>query len=262
MATARERLGFTLIELLVVISIIAVLIALLLPALGVNKSEARAVICMGQLQQWAVAMNVYGNDHDGLLMRPDMGGTGANLWDVSNEFYTVFRENYNLPHEIFFCTETPRSFLEDGPNGYNRFGSFKLLGYNLWLRRANGGRMIPPHPDDGGAPRGGRDGGRGGASDGGLPFTTGFIGGPTRLEDPVAPHNPVMADLLGTQSWGPIDANLATQPMEETGLSTNSNHQRDGKLRTMNQAFAAGHVERVPGQDVKYRYSGNWHNWR
>jgi len=48
----RKQTGFTLIELLVVISIIALLIAMLLPSLGRGQFEARVATCMGRLQQW------------------------------------------------------------------------------------------------------------------------------------------------------------------------------------------------------------------
>jgi prepilin-type N-terminal cleavage/methylation domain-containing protein len=47
----RRKEGFTLIELLVVISIIALLMALLLPALELAKSQAKTVICQSNLQQ-------------------------------------------------------------------------------------------------------------------------------------------------------------------------------------------------------------------
>jgi prepilin-type N-terminal cleavage/methylation domain-containing protein len=57
----RKR-GFTLIELLVVISIIALLIALLLPALARSKFHAQTVNCLSRVKQSSIAMLVYIND--------------------------------------------------------------------------------------------------------------------------------------------------------------------------------------------------------
>src|ERR1041385_7653112 len=71
--TRANHAGFTLVELLTVIGIIAILIALLLPALSNARRQARKVQCMSNLRQVGQALAIYSQQFKGYLFPQDLG---------------------------------------------------------------------------------------------------------------------------------------------------------------------------------------------
>lgn len=88
--------GFTLIELLVVIAIIAILAALIMPALGTAKARAWTIRCMSNLKQIGVAAHVYIQDHEDQL--PQSSHTG-NSWVARLQPYAGATNIYRCPKD-------------------------------------------------------------------------------------------------------------------------------------------------------------------
>jgi len=80
-----RRKAFTLVELLVVIGIIALLVSILLPALGAARRQANTVKCLSNLRQFGQAIVMYANDNKGFLVpggvvNPSDGGIFRDNW--------------------------------------------------------------------------------------------------------------------------------------------------------------------------------------
>jgi type II secretory pathway pseudopilin PulG len=70
---SKPASAFSIVELIVVIGIIAILVALLMPALQRARVQARAVACRSNMRQIGQAMLIYANDNGGWLFPPDHG---------------------------------------------------------------------------------------------------------------------------------------------------------------------------------------------
>ena len=123
--------AFTLIELLVVISIIALLVGILLPALGAARESARGVVCQTHVKNLSTAFVAYGTDHNGWWPAWSKIGTTDPLnevvgaWVPSGGLYSPTEPyavdladgslwDYTSDYGVFSCPSDPWSHLSSG----------------------------------------------------------------------------------------------------------------------------------------------------
>ena len=136
----KSKINFTLIELLVVIAIIAILAAMLLPALNKARDKAHAITCVNNLKQLGISWSMYAGDYDGIVV----AGSATESWAVTLARYMTrnWSASFHDPGVVNGTFNTSRVDIFECPSakdanvGYEK-GERDYL-YNKYMKANNG----------------------------------------------------------------------------------------------------------------------------
>jgi len=232
----KRRFAFTLIELLVVISIIAMLLAILLPVLNRAGANAAKIVCAKNLGQISVAMNAYAADWQNQIItarefffRPTKENV-SKTWFVSLLPYVSVKAAINRPDDIFanspktwFCPKDKDPYPA-GFYGYPHSGtitSYALNGFCSDNETYWSGQKIKLGP----------------------------AGGYTFAQIP----QPSSCMLMGETSYASQIYDAEYQSVKDLNIRPDGHHRMTSGFyhnKSMNVSFVDGHIGNIKGRRV------------
>ena len=142
-----QRWGFTLIELLIVVAIIAILAALLLPALGKAREQSKRAACASNLRQIALGFNLYADEDGGRFPVSNYRYGLGNLDNIPGDLARSLAR-YGIPDDKYKVWKCPSMGAPPGYSGASWFGLHYAIQTDLKGSSPYRGTLSPTKTSD------------------------------------------------------------------------------------------------------------------